>query len=112
MRYRASRYLSAVINALPRFALLARLFPRPWGDITQKLRELNEVALAWRSLAPSEPDLALRLRRAKAQQADVAAGMDLARDRHLRQECDAVAIGNHLHDGGEARRAEAVAGPR
>ena len=35
--------------------------------------------------------------------------MHLARDRHLRQQRDAIAVGDHLHDGGEARRAEAVA---
>ena len=45
----------------------------------------------------------------EAQQTDVAAVVHLARHRHLRQQRDAIAMGDHLHDGGEARRAEALA---
>src|SRR3990172_2910414 len=110
MRYHASRYLSASLHALPRFALLERLFSRSWRNVAQKLRQLNEVPLARRGLAPGKPDLALRFRRTETQQADVALCVHLAGDGHLRQKRDAIAVGDHLHDGGEAGGAEAIAG--
>jgi hypothetical protein len=43
------------------------------------------------------------------QEADVGAPMHLALHRHLRQEGDAIAMGHHLHDGGEARGPETLA---
>ena len=99
MRYRASRYLSAFSS-------------RSRRNIAQKRRQLNEVPLARRGLAPGKADLALRFRRAETQQADVAACVHLARDGHLRQQRNAIAVGDHLHDGGEAGGAEAIAGLR
>ena len=68
----------------------------------------QKVSLARSGLAPGKPDLALRLRRREAQQPDVGATIHLASDRHLRQQRNAISIGHHLHDGGEARGAEAV----
>src|SRR6478736_7213265 len=67
-----------------------------------------KVFLARRGLTPGEPDLALRLRRREMHQANVAPLTYLDPHRHFRQERDTISVGDHLHDGGEARSPEAL----
>ena len=76
--------------------------------ILEKRREGMKVRLARRGLAPGKPDLAFGLWRREMHEADVGTPVHLARHRHLRQKRDAIAMGDHLHDGGEARGPEAL----
>src|SRR6476646_3240403 len=79
------------------------------SHVLEQRRKGVKVWLARRGLAPGEPDFAFWLRRRKVQQADAAPLMHLACHRHLRKKRDAIAMRDHLHDGSEARGAEARA---
>ena len=69
--------------------------------------EFQEVALPWRRLPPGKPDLAVRLWRRKRQDLDVAPSR-FGFQAYAREKRDAQPIGDHLNDGGEARRSEGI----
>src|SRR5262249_15117956 len=102
----ASRW--SMLAARPRVPLRhAQLRPPP--RLPDELAEGDEIHLARRAAPPREPDRAAGLRVGEAQKLDpLVAHLDV--DGNARHQCDAVAVGDHLHDGCEAGGAEAERG--
>jgi hypothetical protein len=69
--------------------------------------EFHEVALPWRGLPPGEADLAVRLRRRKRQDLDVAPAR-FGFEADARKKRDAQSIRDHLNNGGKACRSEGI----
>src|SRR5271167_2645214 len=69
--------------------------------------EFREVALPWRGLPPGEADLAVRLRRRKRQDLDVAPPR-FGFQADARKKRDAQSIGDHLNNGGKACRSKGI----
>src|SRR5262249_48356263 len=76
--------------------------------VFEQRRKSVKVLLARRGLAPGKTDVTLRLWCREMQQANIAPLMQLARHCHFRQERNAMTMCDHLHNGGETRRAEGL----
>jgi hypothetical protein len=80
---------------------------RPPGEgIDRKLPQRDEIGFARRGAPPGEADRAAWFRRGKARQLDPFIP-HFGVDRDLRHKRHAIAVGDHLHDGRQAGRAEA-----
>ena len=69
--------------------------------------EFREVALPWRGLPPGEADPAVRLRRRKRQDLDVAPPR-FGFQADARKQRDAQSIRDHLNNGGKACRSKSI----